>query len=133
MRADFKAHELEKAFALVCKALRRKKAQAQDRAKALMVLGDKGICVKFNRLIANCPAEVSEGGKYAVNPFIFRPFLETFGKTKITMEINREGITIGHLYFEHIRVHGRFDHPEEAIESWESFRGRQLSNQRRRL
>ena len=131
MKADFNPQELEKAFAFVCKGLRPKKAR--DSAKAPLVLRDNDIGVEFNGLSTNCVADVSETGRYAVNPFIFRPFLETFGKNKITMEIDREGITIARLHLTHIRVHGRFEDPDEAIGSWKRFRSKQVGKQQKRI
>jgi hypothetical protein len=116
MNAELNARELLDAFAFVTKGLRGK--LVRERAKALIIFGANGVTVQFNDVSANCPAEVFEIGKYALNPFIFRPFLETYGKSDIRIEVNPEGITIGRLRLAHIRVHGRFERPEEAIASW---------------
>ena len=131
MKAHLDPSELEEALAFVTKGLRGKKLR--ERAKALLVFGEKDISVEFNDLSANCSAEVMEPGKYALNPFIFRPFLETFGKRRILIEISRKGIAIGNLQFAHLRIHGRFEKPEEAVEDWSAVLRQALAKRQKRI
>ena|SRR3989338_7536434 len=131
MKAELNARELEEVLAFVSKGVRGKKTQ--ERAKALMVFGKDEVEVSFNDVGRVCAARVLESGTYALNPFIFKPMIETFGKSNILIEIDSDGITIGRLRLAHIRVHGRFDKPEEAIESWRRFRNNQLGKRQKRI
>lgn len=131
MKAELESHELVKVFAFVCKGARGK--EVRERAKALLVFGNDGLCVEFNDLSVTCPAQVSETGKYALNPFVFSPMIETFGKTKITIEITKDAITVGRLQVAHSRVHGWFDRPETAIQTWDRYRSMQLDKRQKRI
>lgn len=120
MKAELNSHELEEAFAFVTKGVRGNKVH--ERAKALLIFGDDGLCVEFNDLSANCPAQFLESGKYALNRFIFRPLLQTFKETKLVLEITEIGINIGRSRVAHSRLHGWFTNPEIALQNWERYR-----------
>jgi len=81
MKAELNADELQAALAFVTKGVRGK--QARERAKALLTFGVDDICIDFNDFSANCPAKVTKTGRYVVNPFIFRPFVDTYGTSSI--------------------------------------------------
>jgi hypothetical protein len=129
--AELRADELERALAFVSKGVRGKRAQ--DRAKALLIFGQDGLTVQFNNLSANCEARISEICKYALNPFVLRPLLETYAKSEIAIAIDKEGIRIGRSRLAHIRVHGRFQKPDEAVKLWEALRNKQLGKRQKRI
>src|SRR6266536_1219685 len=131
MKAEFISTDLGNVFDFIAKGVRGKKAR--DKARALLVFDDDGISVQCNELSANCEAQVSESGKYSLNPFIFKPFLETYGKSRVVLEIDGEGIRIGRLRVAHSRVNGSFNEPNKAIESWEHFRRKQLDKRQERI
>ena len=125
MEAELNADELQIAFATVSKSIRSKRLQ--ERAKALLTFRGEDVCVDFNNLRVNCSAIVSRPGKYVLNPFIFRPLLETYGKSTISIEIDEAGINISRTpvsrsRLAHIRVHGLFDHQQAALDNWQRVR-----------
>jgi hypothetical protein len=127
MKAELNADGLQIAFATVSKGIRGK--HLQERAKALLTFRADDVCVDFNDVSASCPAIVSKPGKYVLNPFIFRALLETYGILIISIEIDETGLTfqrspVGRLRLAHIRVHGRFDYQQAALDRWERVKTR---------
>ena len=131
MKAEVNAHELEEIFAFVCKGVRGKKTR--ERARAVLIFDNDGVGVEFNDVGRACAARVLVVGTYALNPFIFRPMIKTFGETNITLEIDSEGVAIGRLRVAHSRVNGSFAKPEMAVQFWQRFRSKQLDKRQKRI
>jgi hypothetical protein len=89
--------------------------------------------VEFNDVGRACAARVLVVGTYALNPFIFRPMIKTFGETNITLEIDSEGVAIGRLRVAHSRVNGSFAKPEMAVQFWQRFRSKQVDKRQKRI
>ena len=131
MKAEVNAHELEEMFAFVCKGVRGKKTR--ERARAFLIFDNDGVGVEFNDVGRACAARVLVVGTYALNPFIFRPMIKTFGETNITLEIDSEGVAIGRLRVAHSRVNGSFAKPEMAVQFWQRFRSKQVDKRQKRI
>ncbi len=131
MKAEVNAHELEEIFAFVCKGVRGKKTR--ERARAFLIFDNDGVGVEFNDVGRACAARVLVVGTYALNPFIFRPMIKTFGETNIALEIDSEGVAIGRLRVAHSRVNGSFAKPELAVQFWQRFRSKQLDKRQKRI